>query len=92
MKLSSTAFAFLAVAGSNLFQQGAEAHLTANKSVRRQAKKEKKTKKEVSKIFEDAIRYLIVTRQQLRFLLTTMLFVSYYFVHLNIMNIFLILI
>jgi hypothetical protein len=91
MKLSSTAFAFLAVAGSNLLQQGAEAHLTANKSVRRQAKK-KKNKKDVSKIFEDAIRYLIVTRQQLRFLLTTMLFVSYYFVHLKIINIFLILI
>jgi hypothetical protein len=54
MKLSSTAFAFLAIAGSNLLQQGAEAHLTANKSVRRQAKKKKKkTKKEVSKIFED---------------------------------------
>jgi hypothetical protein len=43
MKLSSTAFAFLTIVGSNLLQQGAEAHLTpANENVRRRAKKEKK--------------------------------------------------
>jgi hypothetical protein len=40
MKLSSTAFAFLTVAGSNLLQQGAEANLTSNENVRRRAKKD----------------------------------------------------
>jgi hypothetical protein len=50
MKLSSTAFAFLVIVGSNLLQQGAEAHLTpANENVRRRAKKEKKGKKKKKK-------------------------------------------